>query len=581
MPLLRYDLTRAARRGRLPWIRALYGLALLGATYTAYERWNPGTVVTPALMAAFAADFCGRCAWVQLAAVAVLAPVLGGAALAEERQRGTLELLLMTGLRPGAIVRGKLFAHVAQLLGVLLVGVPIGAILLLLGGVDWRYPIGAFVLSGGLSASVTAVAIVCSARAKSVPAAVVTAYAVAGVLALVTFVMPAAWFVNPATFLASWPDTPPDVWFHGTFVCAGVHLAVTAVLIRVAAKLIVPGLDAGEYAVAQAVRMSLRANRRGFRPPPSEIAALFESAFNLLRQPAPSPVPTAKSLRAFPVPPILGDALVWKETHFGGNPTVGELVRSVGCLTVLIEFAVGFVFVTAMSLHYAGSLPADALRDIASMARGLTVLALSVTILSVAAFASGCLTRERESQTLDGLLTLPDGRWAVLRAKWLGSMLRGRWPAVAAAIALSFGAMVEAIDPLGALFLAASAVAHLSFCASLGLRVSVECGGTGRAVFLNGLFLLVLAIVPVIARDSIPADTPVWPPLRAMIREGALSPPVAWVNLAYRPDRRPTPEQLTGFLLAAVIYAAAAPLLYGVAQWRFRREAVTWRGSRP
>ncbi len=575
MPLLHHDLTRAARCGRLTLVRSLYALALFGVAALAFAgrfslRGLADAQVLPRdEMARFAAEFADRCAWVQLIAVAVLAPALAAPAFAEERQRGTLDLLLMTGLRPGAIVRGKLLARVAQLLGVLLVGVPVGAVMLLLGGVDWRYPVGAFVISAGLAASLAALGLVCSARAKSVPAAAAATYGLAALAALVTVVVPLGWFVNPAVFLASWAGGIPEAWFTGALLCGGVHVAVALVLARVAARLLTPDRDAREHAVAEAVRLSRKANRGGFRPPPSDIAVLAGAAFELLRRPAPSPMPSAKALRVFPVPPIAGDPLVWKEVYFGGNPAFGELVRSIGCLILLLEALVAGAAVFLLALVSVP--PPDVVRDIGEMARGLAVLSLTGMVLAVTAYAAGSVTREREHKTLDALLSLPAGRVAVLRAKWIGSVLRGRWPWVTAAVALTIGCIAGDLHPLGALAVALIALVHAAFFASLGVWLSVECAGTGRAVIIAGVLLIGLVAAPWALADADTFGTA----LGGLLRSGALNPLTAWARAAHRT----LPPLWPGHVVAAGIYLAGALVFVALAQWRFRREAVAWSGS--
>src|SRR5581483_397639 len=47
-------------------------------------------------------------------------------------------------------------------------------------------------------------------------------------------------------------------------------------------------------------------------------------------------VPRA-AVRVFPPPPVGRDPLLWKELHFGGYATAGELLRSAGCLIVMLE----------------------------------------------------------------------------------------------------------------------------------------------------------------------------------------------------------------------------------------------------
>src|SRR6478672_4556107 len=111
------DLRRTTRRGRPALLRAAYGLALLAALGGLFARQFPaGLSMEPPVvprhqaageLARFSAQFADVCVLVQLATVLILAPVVAAGAIAEERHRGTLDLLLMSDLSGWRIVVGK------------------------------------------------------------------------------------------------------------------------------------------------------------------------------------------------------------------------------------------------------------------------------------------------------------------------------------------------------------------------------------------------------------------------------------------------------------------------------------------
>src|SRR5207248_3992660 len=147
MAVFFYDLLRTTRRGRVALIRSIYALALLAALYSVYAEWfphvGPGWEMPPSAMAKFAQEFFGRFLLIQTGAVVLLTPAYTAGAIAEERQRGTLDCFLTSYLTPGQIVFGKLASRLAQLFGVLLTGLPVLALLPLWGGVDpWMVLIG-------------------------------------------------------------------------------------------------------------------------------------------------------------------------------------------------------------------------------------------------------------------------------------------------------------------------------------------------------------------------------------------------------------------------------------------------------
>src|SRR5437763_9849562 len=130
MTVFLLDLRRTARRGRPAALRAVYALALLAAlgglfvrSFPAALAFDPQLLSREAgapLMARFAGQFAAVCALVQLGAVVLLAPAATAGAVAEERQRGTLDLLLTSELSNTEIVLGKLAARTLHLFVLLL-----------------------------------------------------------------------------------------------------------------------------------------------------------------------------------------------------------------------------------------------------------------------------------------------------------------------------------------------------------------------------------------------------------------------------------------------------------------------------
>src|SRR5207253_8953302 len=84
----------------------------------------------------------------QAGAVLALTPAYVAGAIAEEKERGTLELLCTTQLRSHEIVLGKLFARLVHLTGLLLTGLPILCLALFWGGVDPHLVLAAFAVTG-------------------------------------------------------------------------------------------------------------------------------------------------------------------------------------------------------------------------------------------------------------------------------------------------------------------------------------------------------------------------------------------------------------------------------------------------
>src|SRR5437763_12271411 len=111
MAVFFYDLLRTTRRGRVILLRTVYALALLVALGGVFLRWFPGRLMLEDLfgasepllgsqLEAFGEQFTAACLLVQFAAALILTPTYAAGAIAEERQRRTLDSLLMTHLTP-------------------------------------------------------------------------------------------------------------------------------------------------------------------------------------------------------------------------------------------------------------------------------------------------------------------------------------------------------------------------------------------------------------------------------------------------------------------------------------------------
>src|SRR5262249_6486382 len=157
-------------------------------------------------------------------------------------------------------------------------------------------------------------------------------------------------------------------------------------------------------------------------------------------------------------------------------------------------------------------------------------LMLAVTGLGLTTAAATGLSTERERHTLDPLLTLPGGRWDLLRAKGLGSLVRLRAVALAAAVPWVVGVLFDAIQPSPLPLLVAAAPAHLLFCASLGVCVSARATSSGRAVLTAVTLAVLLATVPALLADQtlVPRPTPSRAEPSAEVSVACLSPPVVW-----------------------------------------------------
>src|SRR5438552_17232167 len=106
-PVLWYDMMRTARRGRYILIRSLYAAALaiiLGLMFLSWYDPTNRAGISASEMAEFTASFFYTFMGLQFATVALLTPAYVAGAVAEEKERRTLEFVLATDLRDAEIV---------------------------------------------------------------------------------------------------------------------------------------------------------------------------------------------------------------------------------------------------------------------------------------------------------------------------------------------------------------------------------------------------------------------------------------------------------------------------------------------
>ncbi|RYX80852.1 hypothetical protein EON83_26810 [bacterium] len=161
-PVLTRELRASLRNARAFALLALY-VALLGAFVTANFPADQ-SVDLQHDGGRRANDLFQTIFWGQIVLILVIIPALATGALAQERERQTLQPLLLTPLSPLQIVWGKA-GGVLSLVGLLLVAtIPLTSLCFLLGGVDTGLIIGSYAVIFGLAAFTTGFGLYCSAR---------------------------------------------------------------------------------------------------------------------------------------------------------------------------------------------------------------------------------------------------------------------------------------------------------------------------------------------------------------------------------------------------------------------------------
>jgi len=148
-PLFFYDLVRTARRNRLIPTRCLFAIVLLAVVFIFYANWFglgygswDDLFSQPSVrrdeLASFGSSMFSLFFGMQYLAVFLLTPIYIAGAIAEEKERRTLDLLLTTHLTNREIVLGLLASRLSTLGLTFLTVVPTLSLLEFLGGIDPR-----------------------------------------------------------------------------------------------------------------------------------------------------------------------------------------------------------------------------------------------------------------------------------------------------------------------------------------------------------------------------------------------------------------------------------------------------------
>jgi ABC-type transport system involved in multi-copper enzyme maturation permease subunit len=507
-PVFAYDLVRTARRGRLFAFRTLYLLAMLLVLLYVWALWADASSRGPITGSAIRdqARLTEVLAVTLMAAqlvVAVLAtPALSAGAIAEEKERRTMELLLATDLSAAEIVIGKTGARLGRMAEFLLAGLPILSALQFLGGVPPELVLMGVAACLLTTAGLAGVGAFVSATLRRPRDAVAVTYLV--MLGYVGLSVVALFLKGTAMF--NW--RLPVGFGRGVYgndlldaFAAGNPILVAVALGRSAA--------AGNLAGALPIMMRDYALFHGLLAVVGVALAVWRLRPVALTQ---SEGPRRGRARRAPTRPAIGNApMVWKELFIGSGWRPGLWLKLILVLLVLLSFTPP-VLITA---HHAPQLmtsdpfakpdnrggpwgwsndPWVRYRsDMNGWARTMAVMIGSLTLLLVAVRAAGSVTGERAAHTLDELLTTPMGAAEILMPKWLGALWAVRklllWQGAVFLIAV----LVGAVHPVGVALFAAAWLVYAAPLASLGLYFSATNRSSMRAT-LSTLLLAVLAM---------------------------------------------------------------------------------------
>ena len=205
-PVFFYDLVRTARRGQQLAHRLLYAALLLGLLFVVYFSWFPNygpdsllqeQAISPAEKARFASSFFTAFLGIQFTVVLLVTPTYTAGAIAEHKERRTLDFLLATDLTNREIVMGALAARLGNLLLLMITGLPIVSLLEFLGGVDPELLLASFAATIMMTLSLGGVSILISVNSRTSLGALFGTYLAIVLLLSISAVVPGLWYGNP------------------------------------------------------------------------------------------------------------------------------------------------------------------------------------------------------------------------------------------------------------------------------------------------------------------------------------------------------------------------------------------------
>ena len=583
-PVLYYDMIRQARQSKFAIFRFLYVLLLVFLLFsiaTGITNWRLSVTSTHEA-AEIAQRYFEVFMLVQFITVVLLTPAYVGGAIAEEKDRNTLEFMLATDLLNREIVLSKLGSRLANLVLLVLTGLPLLSFLQFLGGVDPNLVLAGFAVTAITIAGVAGVSILCSVTCKKPRDAIALAY-----MAVVAYYAVSVVLLLAVTFDRTLAAQP--IWFGDdppTFMEA-VDIYNTGNLVSLLAAVTSAG-SGGGLAMALPLLIGHYALFHGLLAVGCTALAIARLRRVALAQAGGTASKGRSKFRLWRRPRVGMNPMMWKERYCesGGRSTWIAVV--LGIIVLAVTFVPAGMIIWKHVEYVLGARynPWDS-RGLAEemnvWVRTCNVCVGCLTLLAVAVRASTSITTERDKQTLDTLLTTPLTISSILFAKWAGSILSLRLGLVWLGLIWLLALVTGGLHLLALLIVFLVWVIYASFASSLGLWFSATCRSSLRATVFTILSMIGLGVGHwVLWMCCAPAMVAGANPQHWLIAHAGMTPPVVMAvlpfsanedlgNMLRRHRDDPVGEEiiLWGFV-GLLLWSAAAWGLYNFTKPRFR-----------
>lgn len=432
-PVFQREVRVAGRRASTYWVRGLYvmGLTVLAAlvyfAITADTRFSEsGNAEALQQLQMFAPTLGAFFVWFQFVAMSFVASTLTAGAICDERRKGSLSALFTTPLSHLQIILGKMSGRLIQLLVLLACGLPLLLAARIFGGISTQFILAAFVLTLCVSLLHASIALSASASQRNSAAASGTGF-VGGVIwgffpMLVAIALAYANFTRASiTVLALSPyfslgmetadsfgvqGGPPGLlpWYYSAlYSLAGSFFFLMLALYR--CKLL--ARTGGEPLPAKSSKAKKKLKKKP-QPEPAPLTQTITSASTPVPQFDTSPVPITaiEAISSTPDPLVVSDnPILWRELRqqIFLKPWHARIAfLGLVLLLLFIYSQTGWAEPTVLLVF--------------------TAILFALYFFQATVIASNSVAGERESRSLEVLLTTPLSAWDIVLAKWAGSL---------------------------------------------------------------------------------------------------------------------------------------------------------------
>jgi ABC-type transport system involved in multi-copper enzyme maturation permease subunit len=531
-PVFFFEMVRAGRKPRIFDTRFQYLLllflvlfvgyfgVLLNAPSISFEKGLFSPRLSPKFIADFLLLFFLLFIAVQYVTALILTPAYLTGAIAEERDRNTLDALLATDLHNREIVLGIVLPRLVSLSLLFLAGMPILSLLQFMGGIEPSLVLAGFAFLGLTILSTAAISVVVSLVLPRSQSALLKVYVlIVGYLAISglarAIISPLTWGTFPSTPTWVSPVTLDDIvnWLNaGNFITCVVQVVRGLYSGRSFGSMLPPALAAygwfhGWIAFFCLLWIGLR-----FR-----MLVLGSPSVDAVTRPY-SGNGSVWLLGLNGRPAVFERAMFWKELWI--RPSARRYwPRTLGWGFLIAVLAAPLL----LFLYYFGGLTASGNNEhltylINLWVRYLTLFIGSAMLVTVAIRAASSVAGERDRGTLDGLLSSPLTTRAILWNKWLASVLSPWRGGALLGLVWLGGVLTGGLHWLAVPCLMAAWFVYADWVAVAGLWFSVVRKTKHRAIFTTILALpfvaVPLALVAALVGGLLfPADEWAAPPL--------------------------------------------------------------------